>query len=324
MQSILRAAILALFAGLPNAHVAADPLPLSAQAVELDPDAPERTRVGRLAWRGGLELSSPEARFGGLSGLLVAPDGSEITAVTDKGFRVSARLTYDDAGRLLGVTGGRIAPLDGLDGAPLRRRWDRDAESLARLADGSVVVAFEHNHRLWRYPAGARPLAGTPAPLPAPPGLRAAGGNSGVEALVGLGDGALLAIVEGRTEDRQSPAYLRRGGAWSGLRYRRSGAFRPTGAARLPGGGALVIERRFNAVQGIAIRLRRLPAAAIRPGATLDGEALAVLEPPLTVDNFEGVAVRRGANGETLIYLVSDDNFNPLQRTLLVLFALAE
>ncbi len=58
------------------------------------------------------------------------------------------------------------------------------------------------------------------------------------------------------------------------------------------------------------------------PGARLDGAAVAVLRPPLTVDNLEGVAARRGAAGETLIYLVSDNNFNPFQRTLLLLFAL--
>ena len=33
---------------------------------------------------------------------------------------------------------------------------------------------------------------------------------------------------------------------------------------------------------------------------------------------------RRGPDGETLIYLLSDDNFSALQDTLLLLFALEE
>jgi hypothetical protein len=33
--------------------------------------------------------------------------------------------------------------------------------------------------------------------------------------------------------------------------------------------------------------------------------------------------VRHGADGRTLIYLVADDNFLPLQRTLLLQFSLA-
>jgi hypothetical protein len=40
------------------------------------------------------------------------------------------------------------------------------------------------------------------------------------------------------------------------------------------------------------------------------------------IDNMEGIAVRRGPKGETLLYLISDDNFSPLQRTLLLMFEL--
>lgn len=39
---------------------------------------------------------------------------------------------------------------------------------------------------------------------------------------------------------------------------------------------------------------------------------------------MEGIAVRRGPAGEVLITLVSDDNGNPLQRTLLLQFAWSE
>jgi hypothetical protein len=58
---------------------------------------------------------------------------------------------------------------------------------------------------------------------------------------------------------------------------------------------------------------------------------VARLEPPLSVDNFEGIDARRDASGRTLVYLLSDDNNcaktdagrgGPgLQRTLLLLFA---
>ena len=40
------------------------------------------------------------------------------------------------------------------------------------------------------------------------------------------------------------------------------------------------------------------------------------------LDDFEGVAVRRGAGGATIVYILSDDNFNPLQSNLLLLFVL--
>jgi hypothetical protein len=315
----------ALLLSLPVATpTAAEPLALSARAVPLHAEDPERTRVGPLHYLGGLELASPDARFGGLSGLLVSEDGGRMTAVSDQGHWIGARLLYDDAGRLSGVAGAEIAALHGPGGAHLRSKRDQDAEALARLPNGAVVVGFERNHRLWRYPPGDTPLAGHPAPLPGPPGLKALRSNSGIEALATLSDGALFALAEGREEEAESPAFLGRGGAWGALWYRRHGGFRPSGAARLPGGDILVIERSFNIIDGVAVRLRRIAAAAIAPGARLDPEALAVLRPPLTVDNLEGVAARRGSTGETLLYLVSDDNFRPSQRSLLLMFLMAE
>ncbi len=319
------ALLLSLLVAIP---AAAEPLALAARPVPLHAGDPERARVGPLLYRGGLELTSPDARFGGLSGLLVSEDGGRVTAVTDQGHWVTARLLYDGAGRLSGVAEAEIGELHGPSGAHLHGKRDRDSESLTRLPDGAIVAAFERNHRLWRYPgrypAGAGPLAGQPVPLSAPSALEALRPNSGIEALATLSDGALFALAEGRREAAESPAYLRRGGAWAELSYRRHGGFRPTGAARLPGGDLLVIERSFNIVDGVAVRVRRIAARTIVPGARLDGAAIAVLRPPLTVDNLEGVAARRSAAGETLIYLLSDDNFNPLQRSLLLLFALEE
>ncbi|MBU1154745.1 MAG: esterase-like activity of phytase family protein, partial [Proteobacteria bacterium] len=43
-------------------------------AVALDPANPRRTNLGRLTYLGGLELSSPDPAFGGLSGLWLSPD----------------------------------------------------------------------------------------------------------------------------------------------------------------------------------------------------------------------------------------------------------
>ena len=85
-----------------------------------------------------------------------------------------------------------------------------------------------------------------------------------------------------------------------------------------------MIERSFNIFDGVAIRLQRVAAATIRAGATLRGTTLAVLRPPLTLDNMEGVAARRAKTGEMLLYLLSDDNFRAGQRTLLLMFALEE
>jgi hypothetical protein len=39
------------------------------------------------------------------------------------------------------------------------------------------------------------------------------------------------------------------------------------------------------------------------------------------IDNMEGLALRRGRNGKTLLYMISDDNYNLiLQRTVFLMF----
>jgi hypothetical protein len=44
------------------------------------------------------------------------------------------------------------------------------------------------------------------------------------------------------------------------------------------------------------------------------------MKSPLVVDNYEGIDVRAGSDGKNYLYLVSDDNFNPLQNTYLLMF----
>jgi hypothetical protein len=319
------AILLILLAAAGCAPGLAAPFEIAVRALPLHDSNPERTRAGPLRFLGGLELTSSDPRFGGLSALLLSEDGTRLTATTDRGHWITARLIAAADGAPRALAEAEIGALHGPGGAHLRGKRETDSEGLTRLADGALVVGFEHDHRLLRYPAGTNPLAGHPEEIPAPAALRSLRSNSGIEALATLSDGALLAIAEGRKNEDTSPAFLWRGGVWSELVYPRVPGFRPTGATTLPGGDLLVIERSFNIFDGVEIRLQRIAAAQIRAGATLRGTTLAVLSWPLTLDNMEGVAARRNpATGEILLYLISDDNFSRLQRTLLLVFALEE
>ena len=42
------------------------------------------------------------------------------------------------------------------------------------------------------------------------------------------------------------------------------------------------------------------------------------------IDNMEAIAAHRSASGETILTLMSDDNFSPLQRTLIMQFAMPD
>ena len=101
------------------------------------------------------------------------------------------------------------------------------------------------------------------------------------------------------------------------MSLRRHGDFKPTAAAALPGGDVLLLERSFSLLSGTAARLSRIAAADLVPGAEVSGRQVAVLAPPMLVDNSEALAVRRRADGRLVAYVLSDDNFNPLQATLL-------
>ena len=301
------------------------PVVLSSKVLQLDPDDPTRQRIGRLTWRGGIEITSNNSRFGGLSGLLVSADGERLLAVSDKGRWLAARLRYDVEGRLIGIADAQMARLRDLDGDALKKKRHRDAESLAELADGSILVSFERKHRIWLYTSKEGPLLSRPTAWPKPKGLGDAPDNSGLEALVALADGGLLALTEGQANGSGNVGFLWHDSAWSRLTYHAKENFKPTGASGLPGSDdLLVLERAAQALSGFRVRLVRLAAGNIRAGAELRGEELASWGQPLTIDNFEALATRRGPDGETLIYLMSDDNFSFFQRTLLLMFALED
>ena len=332
LVAVLAAVGLALFVVLPAPPP--PPLRLRARAVPLNPEDLQQRSAGVLRYRGGLWLDSLDPRFGGLSGLRVSPDGRRLVAISDCGRALDASLLYDESGSLVGLREPRIRPLHGPGGRALGS-GEEDAESLATTPDGGWIVGFEGRPRLWRYPPGEPPLGGAPAPLLTPPGLEKQEPNRGLETLVSLEDGRLFGVAEGEVgRPRSTMAWLEKDAAWSILPYPLfydadvpEQPFRPSDAALLPGGDVLVLERRFPP---LAIRLRRLDRRSLEQGVDLSGSEVARLDPPLSIDNFEGIDVRTEAGGQTLLYLVSDDNNcrkpgaipGSTQRTLLLCFDL--
>jgi len=110
--------------------------------------------------------------------------------------------------------------------------------------------------------------------------------------------------------------------AWL-LGYRRVPGYRVTDAALLPDGRLLLLNRRFAWLEGLSAVLTVADTRDLRAGATIEGREIARLQPPLTVDNMEALSVTV-ENGRTIVWIASDDNFFPLQRTLLLKFALVE
>ena len=295
--------------------------------VTVDRGQPQRRHFGPLELLAAFELTSKERRFGGLSGLELSADGKRLLSVSDRGHWFSAELTLAKDGRLLGLRRWRVGALRGLDGKPVRGRAS-DSEAITRGLDGAFYVSFEGKHRIWRYGK----LGEIPRVVTTPAGLAKAPRNGGLESLTTLADGRILAITERlRADDDALRGWLlpppnatataamkARTGP---LLYATQGSFVPTDLATLPGGDVLVLERSFSILSGIRSRLRRISAAALRPGARVAAKTLLELDGRLLIDNFEGLAVQ-AHGGRLLLYLVADDNFSRLQRTLLYQFAL--
>jgi hypothetical protein len=291
-------------------------------SIDLDSRNPERREFRRLTLLNAFELRSRDPRFGGLSGLSIGADG-KLYAVSDRGYWIAARMNFDAEHRLIDLTEWNIQPILSTSGSPVAHPL-ADAEALARAPDGSFLVGFEQRHRIWRYAAPPATFSSLPLPIPVPPELADAPPDGGLESVTVLPDGKILAIAEQfANADGTFKGWLLQDHYFAELSYRPSNGFFATDCTALKNGDVLVLERRYMSLGIFSARLKLVKAKNIQPGARLVGEELLRLQSPLEVDNFEGLTVQEDPITGTTIYIISDDNYNPLERTLLFQFRLS-
>jgi hypothetical protein len=137
--------------------------------------------------------------------------------------------------------------------------------------------------------------------------------------------GTLIAFSErGLDPDGNLIAFLVGGPTPGQFSVRRTENYDISDAVLLPSGEVLILERKFSWFTGVNIRIRSIPVKSIAPGALVDGPALFAADLGDEIDNMEGLEAHTGADGETVLTMVSDDNFSMLQRTLLLQFTLVE
>jgi hypothetical protein len=264
-----------------------------------------RPQPGAFTWAGGLELSSKDtARLHGLSDLEVTTDG-RLIAVSDEGDLLTARIVLDRAGRLADLADAELAPLAALDGRPIAGKAWGDSEGLAVLPNGDRLVSFELHHRVWLYPA----QGGAPREAAAPAGQLP--GNGGMEALSAdpaAGQDAYLTASEYTGETWTCRVS---GSCAPGPRLEKPPEYGVVAVRRLPGGRTAWLLRAWDGLRGNRIELRIVDSS----GALLGRHTI---KAPATVDNFEGLAALPRPDGSVRFFLLSDDNFQPIQRTLLV------
>lgn len=293
---------------------------VTAQPIRTFHPGDETARFGALAFRGGLVLTSDFRGFGGISGFSLSGSG-RFLAVTDAGVFLSGHLDTD-GDTPTGLSEVKAAAVLDQAGRPQATRGRGDVEALAVGPDG-VYVAMEDVNEIWRYPPD--PLGKAGAMVPAP-GIRNLRRNLGLESLAfipsGPLQGALVGIgEEGADKTADLPGFIIGGRKPGNFTVAKSGVFNATDLALGPAGEMYLLERHYAVTTGVKMQIRRFQLAEVKPGARLVGEVLGTFDMGYEIDNMEGLAVTTGAGGETLLTLVSDDNFNPLQRTILLRFA---
>jgi hypothetical protein len=308
------------------------PVRIAVQATPVeafDPRDETKTRFGALEFRGGLTLTSSEQAFGGISALTMEPDGAHFLSVTDHGSWLRGRIVYR-GGRPAGVTDAEMAPILGADGKPLAGHGWYDTESLTQASDGMVYAGIERVEQIVRFDVRRDGLRARGEPIAVPPDFKTFTYNKSLECLAAPPKGAplagsLIAVTEHSLDEAGNHrAFVLKGAQVTRFSVKRSDDFDVSDCTVLPPADLLLLERRLSPLLGFAIRIRRLHLADIKEGALVDGAPLIVADLGYQIDNMEGIGVHRNAQGETIITLVSDDNFSAIQRNLLLQFALVD
>jgi hypothetical protein len=292
-------------------------VPLVSRPVPLSVDGP--AALDGATFLAGFHLTSPDPRFGGLSGLEFTRSGNLI-AVSDMGAFVWIGF---DAETLTPASTARIGEMYGADGKYLEGKSDRDSEGLALTEDGLALVSFERDHRVLGFDLEGCGAAARGVEIAAwsrtPLGMSGMhGANRGAEGLsIGPG-GALLVSIEENDGNSPFGPLLETGAPDLTARIETPGLLSVTGSDRHE--DWLYTVHRFYAPgvgNKIAIARSELDETGAPTGLSMQ---LAYLEAPLNVDNFEAIAVRKREDGSLLIAVISDNNFSSRQRTLLYLF----
>jgi hypothetical protein len=309
---ILGAALAALTAcaqpaTLPKGPMAAGPgITITATPVPLNPAEPSQDRIGDFVYAGGLQLSSDQtSRLHGLSDLRITADG-RLRTESDEGDLLETRILLDKAGRLMGVGPGKLTVLTGPDGKPLQGKAEADAEGMAILANGDMLISFERINRILVYPA----KGGAPHEAPFP--VASFPENGGLEALSADSAAGPDAYVIAGEDSGETWTCKLSGACIPGPKLEKPIEFGVVAVNRLASGNTAWLFRAWDPVRGSRITLKILgPTGEV---ARMD------IAKPLTVDNIEGLSAVPNKDGSTRFYLISDDNFSNSQKTILLAF----
>jgi len=267
-----------------------------------------------LDLRSTYHWQSSKAEFGGLSGIAMTDDGMRVTVISDRGTMFIADVERDD-GVITKVTVTDRHALQDWDGNP-PVQFLRNAEGFSVDPNGSLHVAYEGWARVWSY----KDPDALPEWLHVWDRFWDLIGNSGFEALA-QDDVGRLHVISEQAKQGLFPVFIYNGEGWDeGISIPMFDDFRVSGADFGPDGALYLVERKFSLIRGFATRIRRVEFGKDE----ITKDTLLFDSPFGDMDNSEGIDLWQDADGATIVTLLSDDNFSPLQKTLITEFELIQ
>jgi hypothetical protein len=270
-----------------------------------------------------VELNAAHTDFGGFSGMALKRDGSKIYAITDRARLAEADPVADPQGGISCWRSVSLRPLRGTSGDPLAGSYlDAEGMTFSNSEQTKALISFERRHRAVEYDLTeekATPLR----ELKQPDIADELTYNESYETVRRLKNGDIILFPEYLPE-KGAPSRLRgyvlnrKTDQWKQIRIMQTEVGRyVTDLIELKNGDILTLERAFTVLTGPTAIIRHFSRAEFMSGVPQKGEILASFNRQTGSDNFEAMASLPIADGE-LIYLLSDDNFLSLQKTLLV------
>lgn len=289
----------------------------------------KQTQFGALEFVGGFEMRAAARSFGQLSSFQFLTPGGSFVGVADHGFWFFGAIERDENLVPTGVSDFTMQAMVDENGRIIAHKVDKDAEAID-VHDGIATVAFERKPRISEYRLNPADMGAPLRHLDIIVPRRELRSNQGFETLVrapqdGPLYGARIVIAERSLDEAGHLFAAILEGPQRGLfKVVRSDDFDVTDGVFLPDGDLLLLERRFSLASGVAMRLRRIEGATVRPEALVDGTVLMEANLGYNIDNMEGLDVWRRGDGKLIVALLSDDNQSFLQRSLYLEFILAD
>lgn len=318
--------LLASFSSYTNTS-AAEKLTINASSINFSAIHPSQKKYDQLYWRGGLVLTSKHKQFGGLSGIELSANGKKMLAISDRGYWVKADVNYKN-GKINSLSNAQTAPILNAKGQKFRS-WEIDSEGLTKRNNSlnDVVISVERNQAIYRFKLGNTNLNAKAMDWGAIKDANKISRNRGLEAITSLPKahkyrGWMLVAAERKLKDGNHTAWLVNGKQSQPLYIKKHNIFDITDLNYLPNGDIVILERGISIFGGPQMQIRQICGSDIKPNAVVDGKKLLNASGIFSIDNMEGLGVHKAANGETILTVISDNNFHFLQRNLMLQFAL--